>query len=670
MGEFYLGIMKQIYFSVMQLLAVAGFLLLFLLGIQSVAFGQCNNNNSFLTDMTPSSPGVTVTNACVRGGRYVTVSVCAGAQYTFKTCASNAFDTQLTLYNNTGGAALAFNDDFCGLQSQIIWTATFTGVVRVLLDRYNCNNSNLCQTLEVTWDTGCPASGSPGDDCANAIPVTCGQTRTGETTLGNGDTGNNWSCYTTPIATPGADRFYALTVTDPAATVVRVTLTNVTDDDTYVEVLSLGNSCATNTCLQISQFVTASGTFSATGLTSYDFAISGAGTWFFVIDGQADGVSNYDIQFECISTGVKLDTSGCVGPPADLNHDGYAITWNGGAAGPVSHGDVGTICYTIYTNNPNPAGWEWLKYVNITLGNCWKNVSNITPDAPPLNNGFYDLNGTWQGNYNAGLHEVQYDFTNSRNPAWGDGTTPGFSCLPYVFCFQAEVDTTGCPGEGDAGLNNIIYIEDDGVGGTGNTQASNALVLSPDFFLQGILAINLKNYEVYPVDAGIQVKWSSYSEVNSDHYSLSRSVDGINFTQVATQASSGNSTVVTRYAWVDRNPMVGENMYRLTEIDREGRTTVLGTKSAWYQPSRKMVVGNLVPNPARNVVAMGLQCSEEGLANIEVFNAMGGKVYADSQMLNIGQNDWKIDLEKLLPGVYFLKVSWKNEVEILRLVKE
>ncbi len=103
---------------------------------------QCPNTNTLFGDITPATttPGdfAGVTNAWY--GDYFTVSVCAGATYTFTTLDNTVnYDTYLTLYNNTGGPALAFNDDFdpsgSGVDlSQIVWTAPFTGTVRILLD--------------------------------------------------------------------------------------------------------------------------------------------------------------------------------------------------------------------------------------------------------------------------------------------------------------------------------------------------------------------------------------------------------------------------------------------------------------------------------------------------------------------------------------------------------
>ncbi len=118
--------------------------------VSVISYGQCPNNNTFLTSANPSLANDTVSVSCVKAGEYVTTSVVTGTTYVFSTCGQNGFDTELTLRNSTGTVWYAFNDDFCGQQSQITWTATFTGTVRTLIDADSCQHDTVCQEFFVT----------------------------------------------------------------------------------------------------------------------------------------------------------------------------------------------------------------------------------------------------------------------------------------------------------------------------------------------------------------------------------------------------------------------------------------------------------------------------------------------------------------------------------------
>lgn len=143
----FLRILYPYYAITMRILT--GFLSLLLTGW---TFGQCAYDNIYLQDATPVSCPGTTTVSCMNGGQYVTLDVVNGMFYTVTTCGNGAFDTQLTIYNSTGTTALGYNDDACGLQSTISFTATGTGTVHILLDEYNCLNSGSCADLTITCD--------------------------------------------------------------------------------------------------------------------------------------------------------------------------------------------------------------------------------------------------------------------------------------------------------------------------------------------------------------------------------------------------------------------------------------------------------------------------------------------------------------------------------------
>jgi hypothetical protein len=147
-------------------------------GSLSNVSAQCTNNGVFFDDLTPAGVGEVNSGftSCAYGGEYYTVSVVAGNVYNFNTCGST-YDTQITLFTNTGGY-LAYDDDgsVCGSgASDLTWTATITGTVRVQMNQYNCITNQICAPLEVILVSevagGCESYivTSPGP-CIDALP--------------------------------------------------------------------------------------------------------------------------------------------------------------------------------------------------------------------------------------------------------------------------------------------------------------------------------------------------------------------------------------------------------------------------------------------------------------------------------------------------------------------
>lgn len=104
------------------------------------SFSQCTGGTLSGT-LTPTASYQTVS---VTNGNYYNVNVSCGSSYNFTFCSnggSATWDTQITVLDNAGVTTLAYNDDNCGLQSNVSYTATSTGTIRVLISLYSCNNA-------------------------------------------------------------------------------------------------------------------------------------------------------------------------------------------------------------------------------------------------------------------------------------------------------------------------------------------------------------------------------------------------------------------------------------------------------------------------------------------------------------------------------------------------
>ena len=144
----------------------------------SIGFAQCICTNQYpLVTLTPTQSWTNV-DACNYAGEYAVINVTAGNIYEFSTCSiygsSATYDTELTLLSNQQGL-LAYNDDFCGTQSYISWTATYTGTVQIHLTEYyggsGCWTNLTCTNIRYKMTPGAitiPANNS----CASATSLT------------------------------------------------------------------------------------------------------------------------------------------------------------------------------------------------------------------------------------------------------------------------------------------------------------------------------------------------------------------------------------------------------------------------------------------------------------------------------------------------------------------
>ncbi|MDG2246346.1 MAG: choice-of-anchor L domain-containing protein [Flavobacteriales bacterium] len=120
--------------------------------------GQCGYGGLNYGDVTPTVPGQTVELLNFAwGGDQFTLQATAGCTYTISTCGTT-WDTQLTLFD-PALAVEAYNDDFCGLQSTITFTASQTGAYTIQLNQYFCaTNTTGAEYFGVTL-VNCLAAG-------------------------------------------------------------------------------------------------------------------------------------------------------------------------------------------------------------------------------------------------------------------------------------------------------------------------------------------------------------------------------------------------------------------------------------------------------------------------------------------------------------------------------
>ena len=114
--------------------------------------------------LTPTTTLQTAT--AIWGGNYTLFNVVNGNTYEWSYCSADggsaSWDTRLNLYKeNSAHDYIDCNSDYCGLQSKITWTADFTGVVRLITNKY-INSSTPCGTNTTNATLAYKITGSSG----------------------------------------------------------------------------------------------------------------------------------------------------------------------------------------------------------------------------------------------------------------------------------------------------------------------------------------------------------------------------------------------------------------------------------------------------------------------------------------------------------------------------
>ena len=568
-----------------------------------------------------------------------------------------------------------------GATETVTITPSVLGTIYFIrVQRDNSNNlmtGNLCVGSSVP-----PVGGGAGDDCASATRLNCGDpVSAGETTIGLTDIEDDWACSTLLGANPypGSDHFYVVQWPDAVnGGSIRLDITNVVDADaTYLELLSLGNSCAPDACTTSSQLTIATGNF-GTGNSFIEFTVGpGVTDYYFVVDSQGDGaddaITSYDIQAICFATGIELDVNnGCAPIPGTAPaNQGYYVTWDGAEppatanAVAMAAGGPYTICENIYIENP--AGWEWLKDFDITLGACWINVANLTPDGN--NNGFYNALGDWTASIGGGTPNVlNWNFAHSSNPTWGDGAGPAYNCNLYTFCYDADVDPT-C--NVNTGFQNGVSASDDGIGGGGGgaVNPGNVTVGSTS---PTVLPVELISFSATPKEKSgryaVILNWRTATEINNDYFTIERSSNGREFEEIAKINAAGNSSDINNYIAVDEDPYEGVSYYRLKQTDFDWKYEYFDLVTVNISNVTDLKV---YPNPVNSEMTISMRSKiDNSLVKLNIYNTQGELILQQEKFLIEGMNTVEINMADYAQGLYFVSLEHNGKKEHVKFSKK
>lgn len=172
-----------------------------------------------------------------------------------------------------------------------------------------------------------------------------------------------------------------------------------------------------------------------------------------------------------------------------------------------------------------------------------------------------------------------------------------------------------------------------------------------------VVPVTFTSVNAYEVNDDIVVEWTVQNEINIVSYGIERSLDGINFSNIAyTNARGGNAA----YNTLDADPATGYNYYRIRSIDNAGRIQFSQVVRVHIGKGKPSIA--VYPNPVTdNVVNVVLSNMEQGEYKAAIYNAAGQLVLVKQIIHPGGSSTQNIrPNERLAKGAYQLEVTAKD----------
>jgi hypothetical protein len=248
-------------------------------------------------------------------------------------------------------------------------------------------------------------------------------------------------------------------------------------------------------------------------------------------------------------------------------------------------------------------------------------------------------------------------------------TFTGSSDLPiYAYDPTGADPLSTCLAE--FGVDNVASIDPDGNGGEPTANYSN-IPASPGV----VLPIELSVFTAQPLNTtDVQLNWTTASEINSSHFDIERSNQGISWENIGTVAAAGNSQSNLYYSLIDQKvfdpnkPTETNFYYRLKMVDHDGYFEYSVVRQVRFE-TIGLFVGDPFPNPSglgNASIQLPVSVKVETNLQIIVYDNQGRIVSTNARSLHVGYNNLTIGTGTLPLGVYYMKLSMENGASFVR----
>ncbi len=154
---------------------------------------------------------------------------------------------------------------------------------------------------------------------------------------------------------------------------------------------------------------------------------------------------------------------------------------------------------------------------------------------------------------------------------------------------------------------------------------------SPDRFIivfaaSGPLPVTFTTLQAQQQGQFIDVNWKVSNQLNIEKYEVEKSANGTSFSKVKTQAAVGANGSDATYAWLDLNPVTGDNFYRIRSIGNGGDVKISKVVKVWMGKGLPAIT--VYPNPVTNRnIALQFTDMAAGVYRLRLMNNLGQPLF-------------------------------------------
>jgi uncharacterized repeat protein (TIGR01451 family) len=191
---------------------------------------------------------------------------------------------------------------------------------------------------------------------------------------------------------------------------------------------------------------------------------------------------------------------------------------------------------------------------------------------------------------------------------------------------------------------------------------------SVTFNANGILPLSFIDFSTNKLKNTVQLRWITSNEINNNHFEIEASSDNVTYKKIGSVLADANSSTNHNYNFIDENPTIGNNFYRIKQIDNNNKFANSEVRKIYFNKENSLDV-LLFPNPAKASYVNLIVLNSFTLLQVKIYNVMGQEML--SQLFKNNSNSINLNITTLAKGVYnVVTIADSKTIKTTKLIVE
>lgn len=156
----------------------------------------------------------------------------------------------------------------------------------------------------------------------------------------------------------------------------------------------------------------------------------------------------------------------------------------------------------------------------------------------------------------------------------------------------------------------------------------------------------------------ICLDWSAEVDQQHNYFEVEKKINGTAFVSI------GRASGAAPWVFIDENPVVGNNYYRIKQMDKDGSVSYSVTINVVYYPDQFQV--EIYPNPVQDWLRVEIKTATRDQYRVRLTDLSGKILYEEKNSDGVGSQEWLIPVQNLPSQLLLVTVLNRNGTVLAR----